>query len=54
MRMIEEESTELVNVISSDLKKHKEEAIIFDVELLKNELLLAMIHLREWCRPHEV
>lgn len=54
MRMYEENTTEMCDALASDLRKHKQEAIVLEVEFLKNDLRHTLNSLREWCKPDEV
>lgn len=54
MRMYEENTTEMCDALASDLRKHKQEAIVLEVEFLKNDLRHTLMSLREWCKPDEV
>lgn len=54
MRMYEENTTEMCDALASDLRKHKQEAIVLEVEFLKNDLRHTLSSLREWCKPDEV
>ncbi|XP_037043027.1 aldehyde dehydrogenase family 3 member B1 isoform X5 [Bradysia coprophila] len=53
MRMYEENTTEMCDALASDLRKHKQEAIVLEVEFLKNDLRHTLMSLREWCKPEE-
>lgn len=54
MRMYEENTTEMCNALEADLRKHKQEAIVMEVEFLKNDLRHTLMNLHEWSKPDEV
>lgn len=54
MRMYEENTTEMCDALASDLRKHKQEAIVLEVDFLKNDLRHTLMSLRDWCKPDEV
>lgn len=54
MKMYEECSAEMINALASDLRKSKQEAILFEIEFLKNDLIHTLNSLREWAKPELV
>ncbi|XP_055621207.1 aldehyde dehydrogenase, dimeric NADP-preferring-like isoform X1 [Toxorhynchites rutilus septentrionalis] len=51
LRMYEENSTEMVNVLASDLRKHKQEAHVLEIDFLINDIRNTIFNLREWVKP---
>lgn len=54
MRMYDENTTEMENALAADLRKHKQEALILEIEFLKNDLRHTLIELDEWTKPDKV
>ena len=54
MKMYDECETEMANALASDLRKHKQEAIIFEIEFLRNDLRNTLMNLRDWVKPELV
>lgn len=52
--MYDECQDEMINALASDLRKHKQEAIIFEIEFLKNDLIHSLQNLHEWTKPETV
>ncbi|XP_021931429.1 aldehyde dehydrogenase, dimeric NADP-preferring-like isoform X4 [Zootermopsis nevadensis] len=53
LRMYEENTTEMIEALAKDLKKSKQEAVLFEIEFLINETKNALFHLREWTQPEK-
>ena len=54
MKLYDEHETEMCQALASDLRKHKQESIVNEVDLIKNELRMTLMHLREWTKPEYV
>ena len=54
MRMYEENHQEMANALAADLKKHKQEAYLLEIDFLKNDLTGLINNLREWTKPMKV
>lgn len=54
MRLYEEHETEMCDALAKDLRKHKQEAIINEVELLRNDLRNLLMNLKEYAKPEKV
>lgn len=52
--MYNECTDEMVNALAADLRKHKQESIIFEIEFLKNDLIHTLNNMREWSKPEKV
>lgn len=53
MKMYEENQIEMENALAADLRKHKQEAVVFEIEFLKNDLINTTMNLKEWSQPEE-
>lgn len=51
--MLEENTNELIEALGKDLRKSKQEALLFEVSYLINETKNALFHLREWTKPEK-
>lgn len=54
MKMYTENETEMANALAADLRKHKQEAIILEIDFLKNDLIHTLSSLRDWVKPEKV
>lgn len=54
MRLYEEHETEMCNALAQDLRKSKQEAIINEVELLRNDLRNLLMNLNDYAKPDKV
>lgn len=52
-KMYEENQIEMENALAADLRKHKQEAVVFEIEFLKNDLINTTMNLKEWTQPEE-
>lgn len=53
LRMYEENSAEMVQVLGADLRKHKQEAHILEIDFLINDVRNTLFNLREWVKPEK-
>lgn len=53
LRMYEENSVEMVNVLAADLRKHKQEAHVLEIDFLINDIRNTIFNLREWVKPEK-
>lgn len=53
MKLYEENTTEMANVLAADLKKHKQEAILLEIDFLKNDLKNTIMNLKDWVKPEQ-
>ncbi|XP_055602354.1 aldehyde dehydrogenase family 3 member B1-like isoform X2 [Uranotaenia lowii] len=51
LRMYEENGTEMAHVLAADLRKHKQEAFVMEIDFLINDLRNIIYNLREWVKP---
>ncbi|XP_055537748.1 aldehyde dehydrogenase, dimeric NADP-preferring-like isoform X1 [Wyeomyia smithii] len=51
MRMYEENHTEMARALASDLRKHKQEAYVMEIDYLMNDLRSIILNLRDWVQP---
>lgn len=54
MRLYNEHETEMCNALAQDLRKSKQESIINEVELLRNDLRNLLMNLNEYAKPEKV
>ncbi|KAJ8946345.1 hypothetical protein NQ318_004235 [Aromia moschata] len=54
LQMVDENFNELVEVISNTAKKPKFEVILYELEIVKNDIRHAMHNLKEWMKPTKV
>jgi hypothetical protein len=52
--MYEENSAEMAQCLAADLRKHKQEAYIMEIDFLKNDLKNVLMNFREWVKPEKV
>lgn len=52
-QMYEENETEMLQALEKDLRKHKQEAMLCEIEIMKNELKGLIFHLKEWAGPEQ-
>lgn len=50
-KMYNECEPEMLHALAADLRKHKQEAMILEIEFLRNDLVNTIQHLREWTEP---
>ncbi|XP_049293043.1 aldehyde dehydrogenase family 3 member B1 isoform X2 [Anopheles funestus] len=53
LRCYEENTTEMANVLAADLRKHKQEAHLLEIEFILNDLRNTLFNLREWVKPEK-
>ncbi|XP_034245884.1 aldehyde dehydrogenase, dimeric NADP-preferring-like isoform X1 [Thrips palmi] len=51
LRMFEENDTDLISALESDLRKSKQEACIMEIEICKNEIRQTLLNLKDWMQP---
>jgi hypothetical protein len=54
MKMYEENTNEMAACLAADLRKHKQEAIIMEIDFLKNDLKNVLANFRSWVKPEKV
>lgn len=54
LRMYDENETEICNALAADLRKSRQESIINEVELLRNDVRNLLMNLREYAKPEYV
>ncbi|XP_058465553.1 aldehyde dehydrogenase, dimeric NADP-preferring-like isoform X1 [Malaya genurostris] len=53
LRMYEENSAEMVSVLAADLRKHKQEAHVLEIDFLINDIRNTIYNFREWAKPEK-
>ncbi|XP_035906580.1 aldehyde dehydrogenase family 3 member B1 isoform X7 [Anopheles stephensi] len=53
LRCYEENTAEMASVLASDLRKHKQEAHLLEIEFILNDLRNTLFNLREWVKPEK-
>ncbi|XP_061505655.1 aldehyde dehydrogenase family 3 member B1 isoform X6 [Anopheles gambiae] len=53
LRCYEENTAEMANVLAADLRKHKQEAHLLEIEFILNDLRNTLYNLREWVKPEK-
>jgi hypothetical protein len=54
LKMYEDNFEEMVRVLAADLRRHRQEAIILEVEFLLNDLKNTLHNFKEWSEPEKV
>lgn len=54
LKCYEEHEEEMCQALASDLRKHKQEAMINEVEFLRNDLRNLLMNLRTYAAPEKV
>lgn len=54
LQLYEENEVEMCNALAADLRKSRQESIINEVELLRNDVRGLIMHLREYAKPEYV
>lgn len=54
LQLYEENEVEMCNALAADLRKSRQESIINEVELLRNDVRALIMHLREYAKPEYV
>lgn len=54
MKMYEDNFEEMVRVLGADLRRHRQEAVVLDVEFLINDLRSTLFNFRKWAAPETV
>lgn len=54
LRLYEENANEMAEVLAQDLRRHKQEATILEIEFLINDLKNILFNLRDWVKPDKV
>lgn len=54
MRLYEEHGNEMADALMADLRKHKQEAYLLEIEFLKGDLQNLIDNLKNWTKPEEV
>ncbi|XP_050092003.1 aldehyde dehydrogenase family 3 member B1 isoform X3 [Anopheles aquasalis] len=53
LRCYEENTAEMANVLAADLRKHKQEAHLLEIDFILNDLRNILFNLREWVKPEK-
>ncbi|XP_038117574.1 aldehyde dehydrogenase family 3 member B1 isoform X3 [Culex quinquefasciatus] len=53
LRMYEENSAEMVKVLAADLRKHKQEAHVLEIDFMINDIRNTIFNLQEWVKPEK-
>lgn len=53
LRLYEENTQDLANALAADLRKHKQEAVLFEIDFLANDVRNTLNHLKEWMTPEK-
>ncbi|XP_069674365.1 aldehyde dehydrogenase, dimeric NADP-preferring-like isoform X1 [Periplaneta americana] len=53
LRMYNENVNEMIEALAKDLRKSKQEAVVFEIQFLINETQNALNHLHEWTSPEK-
>lgn len=54
LRMYDENEVEICNALAADLRKSRQESMINEVELLRNDVRSLLLNLRDWAKPEYV
>ena len=54
LKMYEDNANEMAEVLAQDLRRHKQEATILEIEFLINDLKNTLFNLKEWVKPDKV
>lgn len=54
LKLYEENTNEMFDALAKDLRKHKQESTILEVEYLKNDLKNTIYNLEDWIQPIKV
>lgn len=54
LRLYEENTQEMIDALKEDLRKSKQEAIISEIDYLKNELRSLIYNFRSWAKPEKI
>ncbi|XP_077291797.1 aldehyde dehydrogenase type III isoform X3 [Arctopsyche grandis] len=53
MRLYEENTDKIMDALAKDLRRHKSESILLEIEYVKNDLTNTLMNLREWVKPEK-
>ncbi|XP_049962956.1 aldehyde dehydrogenase, dimeric NADP-preferring-like isoform X1 [Schistocerca serialis cubense] len=53
LKLYEENEDAIVAALSSDLRKSKQETMLTEIELVKNDVINVLIHFRDWMKPEK-
>lgn len=54
MRLYEENAEAILDALAKDLRRHKAETILLELEYVKNDLKNTLMNLHEWVKPEKV
>lgn len=54
LKLYEENTSEMLDALAKDLRKHKQESTILEVEYLINDLKNTIYNLEDWVKPTKV
>ncbi|XP_055851396.1 aldehyde dehydrogenase, dimeric NADP-preferring isoform X1 [Episyrphus balteatus] len=53
LKMYEEHESDMVSALEADLRRHKQESIIVETELMKNDVNHILFNLKDWMKPEK-
>ncbi|XP_002060993.3 aldehyde dehydrogenase family 3 member B1 isoform X2 [Drosophila willistoni] len=53
LRCYEEHENDMINALEADLRRPKQESLVVETELLKNDVKHILYHLNEWVKPEK-
>lgn len=54
MRLYEENTEAILDALAKDLRRHKSETILLELEYVKNDLKNTLMNLHDWVKPEKV
>lgn len=54
MKMYEENMEKMEIVLSADLKRHRQESVLLEIDVLLNDLRNVLHNFKEWSQPEKV
>ncbi|XP_055374553.1 aldehyde dehydrogenase, dimeric NADP-preferring isoform X1 [Condylostylus longicornis] len=52
-KLFEEHENEIVGALNSDLRRHKQESTLVEIEIMRNDILNILYNLDEWVKPEK-
>ncbi|XP_068144783.1 aldehyde dehydrogenase family 3 member B1 isoform X5 [Drosophila tropicalis] len=53
LRCYEEHENDMINALEADLRRPKQESLVVETEILKNDVKHILYHLKEWVKPEK-
>ncbi|KAK7861769.1 hypothetical protein R5R35_010788 [Gryllus longicercus] len=53
LRLYEENTDAMIAALAADLRKSKQESVLFEIEFVKNDIKHSLLNLREWVKPEK-